>query len=44
METTVAEVLMAGPLKLRPDEHLAVVSGHTLKLTRNELGLLIALV
>jgi DNA-binding response OmpR family regulator len=44
MEAALTEVLTAGPLEIRPAEHVAVVNGTTtLGLTRHELGLLVAL-
>ena len=45
MEAALTEILSAGPLEIRPAQHVAVVDGTaTLNLTRHELGLLIALV
>jgi DNA-binding response OmpR family regulator len=43
MEAALTEVLQAGPLEVRPSQHVAVLDGTTLHLTRHELGLLIAL-
>jgi DNA-binding response OmpR family regulator len=43
MEAAVSEILNAGPLEVRPAQHVAVVGTKTLHLTRHELGLLIAL-
>jgi DNA-binding response OmpR family regulator len=44
MEAALTEILSAGPLEVRPAQHVAVVDGTTtLNLTRHELGLLIAL-
>jgi DNA-binding response OmpR family regulator len=44
MEAALSEILSAGPLEIRPSQHVAVVDGTTtLNLTRHELGLLIAL-
>ena len=43
MEAALNEVLQAGPLEVRPAQHVAVLEGRTLRLTRHELGLLIAL-
>jgi DNA-binding response OmpR family regulator len=43
MEARLSEVLSEGPLEIRPDQHVAIVNGHTLNLTRHEWGLLIAL-
>jgi DNA-binding response OmpR family regulator len=44
MEAALTEILSAGPLEIRPAQHVAVVDGTTtLNLTRHELGLLIAL-
>jgi two-component system alkaline phosphatase synthesis response regulator PhoP len=43
MESALTETLEAGPLEIRPSEHVAVLNGTTLQLTRHELGLLIAL-
>jgi DNA-binding response OmpR family regulator len=43
MEAALTEVLQAGPLQVRPAQHVAVVDGKTLHLTRHELGLLVAL-
>jgi DNA-binding response OmpR family regulator len=43
MEAALKEILQAGPLEVRPSENVAVVEGMTLRLTRHELGLLIAL-
>ena len=37
------EVLRAGPLEIRPSQHVAQAGRTTLHLTRHELGLLIAL-
>jgi DNA-binding response OmpR family regulator len=37
------EVLQAGPLEVRPQEHLALAAGHPLPLTVRELQLLTAL-
>jgi DNA-binding response OmpR family regulator len=43
MEAALSEILSEGPLEIRPSQHVAIVSGKTLNLTRHELGLLIAL-
>src|SRR5690348_2598560 len=43
MEAALTEILNAGPLEIRPAQHVAVVNGRTLNLTRHELGLLTAL-
>jgi DNA-binding response OmpR family regulator len=43
MEAALVEVLRAGPLEIRPTQHVASVGATTLRLTRHELGLLIAL-
>jgi len=44
MEAALSESLSAGPLEIRPAQHVAIVEGGTtLTLTRHELGLLIAL-
>jgi DNA-binding response OmpR family regulator len=43
MEAALTEVLHAGPLEVRPAQHVAVLKGTTLRLTRHELGLLTAL-
>jgi DNA-binding response OmpR family regulator len=44
MEAALSEVLSAGPLEIRPAQHVAIIEGATtLNLTRHELGLLIAL-
>lgn len=43
MEAALTEVLQAGPLEIRPAANVAVLDGSTLRLTRHELGLLIAL-
>src|SRR6476659_9133715 len=43
MEAALPEILQAGPLEVRPTQHVAVLDGTTLHLTRHELGLLIAL-
>lgn len=43
MEAALSEILSAGPLEIRPAQHVAVINGRTLNLTRHELGLLIAL-
>jgi DNA-binding response OmpR family regulator len=43
MEAALTEVLQAGPLAVRPAQHVAVLDGTTLRLTRHELGLLTAL-
>jgi len=43
MEAAVTEILTAGPLEVRPAQHVAVMGTTTLHLTRHELGLLIAL-
>jgi DNA-binding response OmpR family regulator len=43
MEAASVEVLRAGPLEVRPTQHVAVIGSTTLRLTRHELGLLIAL-
>jgi DNA-binding response OmpR family regulator len=43
MEAALSEVLEHGPLEIRPSRHVAVLDGTTLRLTRHELGLLIAL-
>jgi DNA-binding response OmpR family regulator len=43
MEAAISEILQAGPLEVRPAQNVAVIAGTTLRLTRNELGLLIAL-
>src|SRR5213592_4348218 len=43
MEAALTELLVEGPLEIRPSQHVAIVNGRTLNLTRHELGLLIAL-
>ena len=43
MDAALSEVLSEGPLEIRPNQHVAIVNGKTLNLTRHELGLLIAL-
>ena len=43
MEAALSEVLSDGPLEIRPAQHVAVLNGRTLNLTRHELGLLVAL-
>jgi DNA-binding response OmpR family regulator len=43
MEAALSEVLSAGPLEIRPAQQVACVGETTLNLTRQELGLLIAL-
>jgi DNA-binding response OmpR family regulator len=43
MEAALTEALHAGPLEVRPSEHVAVVGPQALNLTRHELGLLITL-
>jgi DNA-binding response OmpR family regulator len=43
MEAALTETLDAGPLQIRPSQHVAVLDGTTLRLTRHELGLLTAL-
>src|SRR5207244_603328 len=43
MEAALTEVLRAGPLVVKPSQHVAVAGSTTLRLTRHELGLLIAL-
>src|SRR5436190_1945027 len=43
MEAALTEILAEGPLEIRPDQHVAIVNGRTLNLTRHELGLLVAL-
>ena len=43
MEAALTEVLGEGPLEIRPAQHVAIVNGKTLNLTRHELGLLVAL-
>lgn len=43
MEAALSEILEAGPLEIRPAQNVAIVDGATLRLTRHELGLLIAL-
>ena len=43
MEAALTEILSEGPLEIRPSQHVAVLAGRTLNLTRHELGLLIAL-
>src|ERR1700759_1627160 len=43
MEDALTEILSAGPLEIRPAQHVACVGTTTLNLTRHELGLLIAL-
>jgi DNA-binding response OmpR family regulator len=43
MEAALTEILIDGPLEIRPSEHVAIVSGRTLNLTHHELGLLVAL-
>lgn len=43
MEAALTELLIEGPLEIRPTQHVAIVNGRTLNLTRHELGLLIAL-
>jgi DNA-binding response OmpR family regulator len=43
MRATLGDTLQEGPLEVRPDGPVAVVGGTTLRLTRHELGLLIAL-
>ena len=43
MEAALTEILTEGPLEIRPSQHVAIVNGRTLTLTRHELGLLIAL-
>lgn len=42
--TATSDVLRAGPLEVRPGDHVAVVDGKTLNLTGHELSLLWALV
>jgi DNA-binding response OmpR family regulator len=42
MEAALTE-LEAGPLQIRPAQNVAILEGTTLRLTRHELGLLIAL-
>ena len=43
MEAALTEVLRAGPLVVKPSQHVALAGSTTLRLTRHELGLLIAL-
>jgi DNA-binding response OmpR family regulator len=43
MEAALTEIMSEGPLEIRPSQHVAIVNGRTLRLTRHELGLLIAL-
>src|SRR3954452_10743684 len=43
MEAALSEVLVGGPLEIRPHEHAATLNGRALRLTRHEFGLLIAL-
>src|SRR3954449_7551920 len=43
MEAALCEILSKAPLEIRPTQHVAVVNGHTLNLTRHEWGLLVAL-
>ena len=43
MEAALTEILSEGPLEIRPSQHVAILTGRTLNLTRHELGLLIAL-
>ena len=43
MEAALSDILSAGPLEIRPAQHVACVGHVTLNLTRHELGLLIAL-
>ena|SRR5438067_1317891 len=43
MEAAASEILRAGPLEIRPAHDVAVVGHATLRLTRHELDLLIAL-
>ena len=43
MEAALSEILSEGPLEIRPSQHVAIVNGKTLNLTRHELGLLVAL-
>jgi DNA-binding response OmpR family regulator len=44
MEAVLTEVLQAGPIEVRLHERLALADGDALHLTRQELGLLTALV
>jgi DNA-binding response OmpR family regulator len=43
MEAALTEILSEGPLEIRPGQHVAILNGRTLNLTRHELGLLVAL-
>jgi DNA-binding response OmpR family regulator len=43
MEAHRLEILRAGPLEIRPEESLALVSGRPLLLSVREMGLLVAL-
>jgi DNA-binding response OmpR family regulator len=43
MEAALTEILLAGPLEIRPAQNVAVLGTTTLHLTRHELGLLTAL-
>ena len=43
MEAALSELLVGGPLEIRPHEQAATLNGRALRLTRHEFGLLIAL-
>ena len=44
MEAALTDALHAGPLEVKPSQHVAVIGQRALNLTRQELGLLTAMV